>query len=80
MTTSIKDARSLLAVKLGDGQPLVPEDARGQGAGAVVAAALKHLAALKLPRAPLLYRSASTRESGAETHQNKSKERLFSND
>jgi hypothetical protein len=58
--TSARDARSLLAVKLGD-QPLVPAEAQGQGAVAVVAAALKRLADLKRPRAPAVYRSEESR-------------------
>jgi hypothetical protein len=58
MTTTTRDAKALLAVRLGDGTPLVPDDARGQGPGAMVAAALKRLAALKRPRAPVVYHRA----------------------
>jgi hypothetical protein len=54
MSTS-KDARAFSAVKLGDGQPLVPDDAQGQGPAAVVAAALKRLGDLKRPRAQVLH-------------------------
>lgn len=57
MTTSAKDARAFAAVWLGD-QPLVPEDARKQDPGTVIAAVRRRLAALKRPRAPVIYRRA----------------------
>ena len=59
MNTS-KDARAFSAVKLGDGTPLVPDDAQALGPGAMVAAALKRLAALKREPAPIIYRRAPT--------------------
>jgi hypothetical protein len=59
MRTSTKDAKALLAIRLGDGQPLVPAEAQGQGARAVVAAALRKLASLKRERAPVIYRRAN---------------------
>jgi hypothetical protein len=65
VTTSTKDAKALLAVRLGDGQPLVPTEAQGQGARAVVAAALKRLADLKRPRAPIVYRSEDSAQPKA---------------
>jgi hypothetical protein len=56
--TSAKDAKALLAVKLGDGQPLVPDDAQGQGPSAMIAAALKRLAAMRRERGRVLYHRA----------------------
>jgi hypothetical protein len=61
MSTAGKDARALLAVKLGDGQPLVPAEAQAQGPHAMVAAALRKLAAMKRPRAPVIYHRAPER-------------------
>jgi hypothetical protein len=57
MTTAPKDARAFAAVRLGD-EPLVPDDARAQGPAAVVTAALRRLADLKRPRAPVLFHRA----------------------
>ena len=45
--TSARDAKALLAVRLGD-EPLVPAETRARGASAVVAAALKRLLELRL--------------------------------
>jgi hypothetical protein len=67
MSNANKDAKALLAVRLGDGQPLVPAEAQGQGAGAVVAAALKRLADLKRPRAPIIYRSEDSAQPKAHS-------------
>jgi hypothetical protein len=61
MNTSAKDARALLAVKLGDGQPLVPAEAQAQGSRAIVAAALRKFASMKRPRAPVVYHRAPGR-------------------
>ena len=58
MTAPDKDARAYAAVTLGDGTPLVPDDAQALGPGAVVAAALRRLAALKRPQAPVVYHRA----------------------
>jgi hypothetical protein len=55
MTTTAKDARSLLAVRLGDGQHLVPDDARPQGACAIIAAALTRLTDMRRERARVLH-------------------------
>jgi hypothetical protein len=59
MTRSVKDARALLAVKVGDGTPLVPDDAQAHGPAAVIAAALKRLAAMKRPRSRVLHRRST---------------------
>ena len=56
--TSSKDARAFSAVRLGDGRPLVPDDAQRQGPAAVVAAALRRLADMKHPRAPVVHHRA----------------------
>ena len=65
MTTAARDAKALLAVRLGDGTPLVPADAQGQGATAVVAAAMARLLDMKRARARLVYhRAPQTPEKG----------------
>ena len=51
-------ARAFSAVTFGDGRPLVPDDTYRQGPAAVVAAALKRLAAMRRERGRLLYHRA----------------------
>jgi hypothetical protein len=60
MTTArdARTARALSAIAFGDGRPLVPEDAQGQGATVVVAAALKRLADMKRPPARVIHHHA----------------------
>ena len=45
--TLAQDARALLAIKLGDGRPLVPAGARDAGPHQVIAAGLEALAQLR---------------------------------
>jgi len=52
-------ARALAAVRLGD-EPLVPDDAQRQGPAAMVAAALRKLAALRRERGRLLHHLNAT--------------------
>jgi hypothetical protein len=48
-------ARALSAVTFGDGRPLVPDDTHRQGPAAMVAAALRKLAALRRERGRVVY-------------------------
>jgi hypothetical protein len=48
-------ARALSAVTFGDGRPLVPDDTHPKGPAAMVAAALRKLAALRRERGRIVY-------------------------
>jgi hypothetical protein len=63
----VTDAAAFLAVRVGD-QPLVPAEIQARGPRAVVAAALKRLAALKRPPARVLHRQRTHAKACSRSH------------